>query len=687
MPSGSLFRRPGDSSSSEDESTDHALMRNASADVEQFLSRINALGSTRSAVVSGSDERLLTTSAAFISTTPRDKLRDSILHGLIEEKVLREAADFLGKDQSDPEVQDMAKVAYVSFAHQFDDLFDQTYARDEMSAVRATAAQGVNRLASAVLDDISAKANAVGTAAAAGVSQALVPKSLSYAPDDGIQALTANLDLLLGLRAPIPMSLHNLQGLHTDRYTRDYTEIEMVGKGGYGKVYKVKHKLDDTFYAVKRIMVSPSKLRSITEQGASAHEMENMLKEVRSLARLDHHNIVRYFNAWLEYSPTTATGEFVRHGLVLTDAPTESATTSAYGADYPELSQYSDMGIVFEKSDADAEPEELPDQTDDVPLSKKAAKRKARRESEATITSLPSIKSLEGAGEGDDADKSVQDEADEEDVEVIPRNRSPTLEDTSSFISDRYTHQRLQSRSINTDFFSDMPNQLVKTRHGDTFLTLNIQMSLYDINLSAFLSSEKPGPTHCYHTCISLELLGSIVTGVQYLHSMGVVHRDLKPANIFLSLSTASFRPSNSVDLSSCDRCHGRDCLYVTPKIGDFGLVAALGDNATSKPVGTEFYRPPFGGSISEKLDVYALGVMTFEMLESFGTRMERVESLTKMRRGELPEGFGELIGGTMGRKVEGLLAGMLRDDEEMRWSCKLVKEEVSRIVEGYKAK
>jgi translation initiation factor 2-alpha kinase 3 len=207
-------------------------------------------------------------------------------------------------------------------------------------------------------------------------------------------------------------------------------------------------------------------------------------------------------------------------------------------------------------------------------------------------------------------------------------------------------------------------------------LTLNVQMSLYDSNLAAFLSNEQAPPNHCFHPCISLELLDNIVSGVHYLHSRGVVHRDLKPANVFLSLSTDRYPPAGSVNLSSCHTCPVRECLHITPRIGDFGLVAAVGDSC-AKPVGTEFYRPPNGGKTSEKLDVFALGVVAFELLQHFGTRMERIDALTKLRRGELS--------GNLEENVQALVGGMVAMDEEERLGCEAVRAETEKIVAGMK--
>ncbi len=38
------------------------------------------------------------------------------------------------------------------------------------------------------------------------------------------------------------------------RFLKDFEEIKFIGKGGFGSVYKVKNKLDDRYYAVKKII-------------------------------------------------------------------------------------------------------------------------------------------------------------------------------------------------------------------------------------------------------------------------------------------------------------------------------------------------------------------------------------------------------------------------------------------------
>ncbi|XP_073690648.1 interferon-induced, double-stranded RNA-activated protein kinase-like [Garra rufa] len=63
--------------------------------------------------------------------------------------------------------------------------------------------------------------------------------------------------------------------------SHSFDVIAELGQGGYGCVYKVKHKYDGKIYAVKRV--------NLTRKADS---------EVKALARLDHPNIVRYITCW-----------------------------------------------------------------------------------------------------------------------------------------------------------------------------------------------------------------------------------------------------------------------------------------------------------------------------------------------------------------------------------------------------
>jgi serine/threonine protein kinase len=98
----------------------------------------------------------------------------------------------------------------------------------------------------------------------------------------------------------------------------------------------------------------------------------------------------------------------------------------------------------------------------------------------------------------------------------------------------------------------------------------------------------------------ALELTLQICEALQYAHSQGVIHRDIKPANVLLTQD-------------------GR------AKLGDFGLARPLtttpGMTGASLVMGTPEYMAPeqWAGKVDHRADIYALGVMLYEMLT--GTR------------------------------------------------------------------
>ena len=121
-----------------------------------------------------------------------------------------------------------------------------------------------------------------------------------------------------------------------------------------------------------------------------------------------------------------------------------------------------------------------------------------------------------------------------------------------------------------------------------------------------------------------------LAKGLGYLHERGIVHRDMKPGNIFY------------------------DDGYV--KIGDYGLskfISVSRHSAQTASIGTVHYMAPEVGSgnYHRGIDIYALGVMLYEMLLGRvpyqGSSMGEVlmKHLTAQPVvDELPEPFGGVI-------------------------------------------
>ena len=404
------------------------------------------------------------------------------------------------------------------------------------------------------------------------------------------------------------------------RYNSEFTEEEVLGRGGFGIVYHCINHIDAGHYAVKRINLD---VRRLAHDGEAAmqRELQKILREIRTMAKMEHNNIVRYFGAWIEQVGPSST--------VSTDDTTERKST--------------ERSLVLRK------------------------------------TGTIQTESSDSEAGGPDGITFGEDSKSQPTPSVKGTEEDPITSSTSA-----------ESLSNETDLFTDGDEVNIRaaSREPSIGMVLNVQMSLHEHNLATYLVPSDRGGRHCFHLRPALCIFLGILTGVQYIHASGFVHRDLKPANILMSDSVIL---RHGFEDARCNACP--DSIvprYLNVRVGDFGLAAE--DLATESPVGTELYRPPPARNadqedafrIDEKLDVFALGILLFELLWPFYTRSERAIVLNNLRKGgHLPADFADKIDRAngndfgVGGAVEKCIRGMVESDAGNRWDCRKVRRGV----------
>ncbi|NXI39021.1 E2AK1 kinase, partial [Galbula dea] len=402
----------------------------------------------------------------------------------------------------------------------------------------------------------------------------------------------------------------------TSRYLNEFDEIARLGKGGYGKVYKVRNKLDGQLYAIKKINIKK----------ATRRDCMKVLREVKVLAGLQHPNIVGYHTAWMEQVQTVRPkGKAVMEMQPLSLEQERSndhchvqsveSGSSIIFADLTSQEQKScDSISIGNAGDSVQNMDVKDDFTNSSNECMKPSKCELPTELKEYSVSSVSIRST--------------------DVKNHSAHGSH-----SSLDQDASTG----SKSC-TEVCSKTGVALCGQFEVEYCLMLHIQMQLCEISLWDWIvdrnrrcserTEETLSPYNLVDVCWTMKIFQELVEGVCYIHSMGVMHRDIKPRNIFL---------------------HGSDHHV---KIGDFGLACKdlLWDDADqwfkteringlthTSGVGTCLYASPEqlqGSHYDFKSDMYSMGVILLELFQPFGTEMERTEVLTHLRNGQIPPAF-----------------------------------------------
>ncbi|XP_045848772.1 eukaryotic translation initiation factor 2-alpha kinase 1 isoform X2 [Meles meles] len=394
----------------------------------------------------------------------------------------------------------------------------------------------------------------------------------------------------------------------TSRYLNEFEELAILGKGGYGRVYKVRNKLDGQYYAIKKILIN----------GATKTDCMKVLREVKVLAGLQHPNIVGYHTAWIEHVHVAQTGDRISVPLPPLEVISDEEDDRSQ---YVQNDESNSSSIIFAEFTSEKE----------KPLGESGLDNQNNRLVNYSTNLI------------------TRDTSELESSSLLPGNGLVDLP-ARSIVEHQLPlrhHSDLEEKFTSTGESSENLSFLGQTEVGagrvapqvQYHLMLHIQMQLCELSLWDWIAERNQRSRECVDesacpyvmASVATKIFQELVEGVFYIHNMGIVHRDLKPRNIFL---------------------HGSDQQV---KIGDFGLACTdiIQKNAdwiardgkrtpthTSR-VGTCLYASPEqleGSEYDAKSDMYSLGVILLELFQPFGTEMERVHVLTGLRSGQIPE-------------------------------------------------
>uniref|UniRef100_A0A3Q2QQ59 non-specific serine/threonine protein kinase n=1 Tax=Fundulus heteroclitus TaxID=8078 RepID=A0A3Q2QQ59_FUNHE len=246
------------------------------------------------------------------------------------------------------------------------------------------------------------------------------------------------------------------------RYFDEFEELQLLGKGAFGAVIKVQNKLDGCYYAVKRIQVNPA-----------SKQFRRIKGEVTLLSRLNHENIVRYYNAWIERHELPSTGV-----LSNSDSSEPNSTPEKHPQRCNQPRRLNELG--------------LPDNVEDL------APPPALSSSVEWSTSIEKSSSAKCSGQ-----QSSDEDEDDYDDDVFGASFLPSDSDSRSDII-------FDNEGDSTDEMSQMEYCERSTLRDTIDQSLHLDRSRL------------------------WRLFREILDGLAYIHEQGMIHRDLKPVNIFL---------------------------------------------------------------------------------------------------------------------------------------------------------
>ena len=532
---------------------------------------------------------------------------------------------------------------------------------------------------------------ALGLPADGELLRALPPDGTVATPEGGQQlsAITTRLigsSAAPGFGAPSPRAnltagLGSLSG--PSRLVSEFVLMGRIGRGGMGSVFRAKHHLDGQMYAIKAVPFAARP--GMPDRSALA--AQRVMREVHALAQLNHPHVCRYYQAWVEtdwggpdtwgsdswrgdgWIPASPLRRPARPPVPLLPAPSDGAKIKT------SLSQ-PHLGATIGSALAGA-----------------GLGGHERRGSDGSLgRTLQLARGVPGAGglgaewlsggglcegwsttEGDDesaCDSMCTDSSSSfaqsprgltRGVPSVPRwDRSDAADEEDEDEDEDEYEEESSSSSLSVG--AHVGERGMSLGRSWTYRkVLLIQMELCErVSLRDYLQRRDAAESASVRASESLELLSQIASGLEHVHSRGLVHRDLKPSNCCfagpLHIKLLDFGLARPPDRQPADRDgDGDDDGAGTARAEHADPVRRSGRAAAERAgvcgdggggsigVGTASYAAPEQlrhGVAAAACDMFPLGIIGFELFHVFGSAMERAKIFERLRAQQLPAEF-----------------------------------------------
>jgi serine/threonine protein kinase len=435
-------------------------------------------------------------------------------------------------------------------------------------------------------------------------------------------------------------------------FETEFAVDQLLGEGGFGRIYKCISRVDGRAYAVKleqfwfkpQAYFDPSRVRDV------------MMNEALVLARLDHENVCRYFNTWVTGSlvPIDSVGKRLNVVTKSTTPPNVNGTKRRSCSPARRASSSSDFASIA-----------------------RAATRFVPARTTASF---------------DDDDPHVLDSIDENMFEsrrhtgFRPYSFDTDLDDDLPAFSDLgFELETVADDAVASEVLPPPPTIKHVPRRGQsldvganagtlsTQIDVYIQMALYEGDTLQHWIDQRTS----IDVNESLRVFRQLVAGLMYIHGQGLLHRDIKPANIFLTKdSCVKIGDFGLAKNSLHGSLHIPPSQYCFDKDGDI-----LGEDdgnddpslSASATVGTPLYSSPeqtSGQPCDASTDIFSLGILLCELFLLFATQMERFVVLSSLRKGVLPVALQRSY-----PDVAALAERMVCSDRNHRISCTEIEQ------------